>query len=53
MNVNNTHRIETKQLDMPPRRLLGPGPAHAHPRGRQALGLRPVGHRDPRVIELM
>jgi alanine-glyoxylate transaminase/serine-glyoxylate transaminase/serine-pyruvate transaminase len=53
MNVNNTHRIETKQLDMPPRLLLGPGPSNAHPRVLQALGMRQVGHLDPRFIELM
>lgn len=53
MSVNNTHRIETKQLDMPPRLLLGPGPSNAHPRVLQALGMRQVGHLDPRFIELM
>jgi alanine-glyoxylate transaminase/serine-glyoxylate transaminase/serine-pyruvate transaminase len=53
MNVNNSHRIETKQLDMPPRLLLGPGPSNAHPRVLQALGMRQVGHLDPRFIELM
>ncbi len=53
MNVNNTHRIETKQLDMPPRLLLGPGPSNAHPRVLQALGMRQVGHLDPHFIELM
>ncbi|MFZ0545331.1 MAG: aminotransferase class V-fold PLP-dependent enzyme, partial [Candidatus Promineifilaceae bacterium] len=53
MNINNTHRIETKQLDMPPRLLLGPGPSNAHPRVLQALGMRQVGHLDPCFIELM
>jgi alanine-glyoxylate transaminase/serine-glyoxylate transaminase/serine-pyruvate transaminase len=53
MPVNNSHRIETKQLDMPPRLLLGPGPSNAHPRVLQALGMRQVGHLDPRFIALM
>jgi alanine-glyoxylate transaminase/serine-glyoxylate transaminase/serine-pyruvate transaminase len=53
MNINNNHRIETKQLDMPPRLLLGPGPSNAHPRVLQAIGMRQVGHLDPRFIELM
>lgn len=47
------HRIQTKQLDMPPRLLLGPGPSNAHPRVLQALALPPVGHLDPRFIDLM
>lgn len=52
-SVNNHHRIQTKQLDMPPRLLLGPGPSNAHPRVLQALGMRQVGHLDPLFIELM
>lgn len=51
--VNNHHRIQTKQLDMPPRLLLGPGPSNAHPRVLQAMGIRQVGHLDPLFIELM
>jgi alanine-glyoxylate transaminase/serine-glyoxylate transaminase/serine-pyruvate transaminase len=52
-HVKNTHRIETRDLDMPPRLLLGPGPSNAHPRVLRALSNRQVGHLDPRFIELM
>lgn len=52
-SVNNTHRKDINQLDMPPRLLLGPGPSNAHPRVLQALGMRQVGHLDPKFIELM
>ena len=51
--INDTHRIHAPQLDMPPRLLLGPGPSNAHPRVLQALGMRQVGHLDPRFVELM
>jgi alanine-glyoxylate transaminase/serine-glyoxylate transaminase/serine-pyruvate transaminase len=51
--INNTHRKTFNQLDMPPRLLLGPGPSNAHPRVLQALGMRQVGHLDPKFIELM
>lgn len=51
--VNGAHRIETGQLDMPPRLLLGPGPSNAHPRVLHALGNRQVGHLDPAFIDLM
>lgn len=53
MPINNTHRIQASQLDVPPRLLLGPGPSNAHPRVLQALGMRQVGHLDPKFIELM
>lgn len=52
-HVKDTHRIETRDLDMPPRLLLGPGPSNAHPRVLRALSNRQVGHLDPRFIELM
>ncbi len=52
-SINNKHRINTQQLDMPPRLLLGPGPSNAHPRVLQALSMRQVGHLDPRFIHLM
>ncbi|MFQ5629928.1 MAG: pyridoxal-phosphate-dependent aminotransferase family protein [bacterium] len=52
-SVNNTHRQVINQLDVPPRLLLGPGPSNAHPRVLQALGMRQVGHLDPKFIELM
>ncbi len=51
--VNETHRLQTAQLDMPPRLLLGPGPSNAHPRVLQALGTHQVGHLDPTFIALM
>jgi len=51
--VNKSHLIETRQLDLPPRLLLGPGPSNFHPRVRQALGMNEVGHLDPTFIELM
>jgi alanine-glyoxylate transaminase/serine-glyoxylate transaminase/serine-pyruvate transaminase len=53
MPINNTHRIQAGQLDVPPRLLLGPGPSNAHPRVLQALSMRQVGHLDPKFIELM
>lgn len=52
-SLNETHRIQTAQLDMPPRLLLGPGPSNAHPRVLQALGTHQVGHLDPTFIALM
>lgn len=51
--VDASHRIETGQLDLPPRLLLGPGPSNAHPRVLQALSMRQVGHLDPAFIGLM
>jgi alanine-glyoxylate transaminase/serine-glyoxylate transaminase/serine-pyruvate transaminase len=52
-DVDNSRRIATFQLDMPPRLLLGPGPSNIHPRVRQALAMNEVGHLDPAFIELM
>lgn len=51
--VNDRHRGPYKQLDVPPRLLLGPGPSNAHPRVLGALGMRQVGHLDPKFIEFM
>ncbi len=51
--ISDTHRIQTHQLDVPPRLQLGPGPTNAKPRVLQALGMRQVGHLDPKFIELM
>ncbi len=51
--INETHRINTPQLDMPPRLLLGPGPSNAHPRVLQAIAMRQVGHLDPTFIGVM
>lgn len=51
--LDDTHRIETRQLEVSPRLLLGPGPSNAHPRVLQALGMRQVGHLDPEFIAIM
>lgn len=51
--VNNSHRLQTNQLDVPSRLLLGPGPSNAHPRILQAMGMRQVGHLDPQFLKLM
>ena len=51
--VNETHRIQTHQLEVSPRLLLGPGPSNAHPRVLQALSMRQVGHLDPEFIGIM
>lgn len=51
--INESHRHQLGQVDMPPRLLLGPGPSNAHPRVLQALAMRQVGHLDPAFIQLM
>ena len=51
--ISDRYRIKTNQLDMPPRILLGPGPANVHPRVLGALSVPPVGHLDPTFLELM
>ncbi len=51
--INEKHRVQVPQLDMPPRILLGPGPSNAHPRVLQAIGMRQVGHLDPAFIQVM
>ncbi|HMK37474.1 MAG TPA: alanine--glyoxylate aminotransferase family protein [Desulfomonilaceae bacterium] len=53
LEVDNSHRIDAPQLDMPTRLLLGPGPSNIHPRVRQAISMNEVGHLDPKFIELM
>jgi len=53
MKINDSHRISTDTLNMPPRLLLGPGPSNAHPRVLQAISMRQVGHLDPSFIKLM
>lgn len=52
-SVNETHRHQTAQLDVPPRLLLGPGPSNAHPRVLQAVGMPQLSHLDPAFIPLM
>ena len=51
--INDKHRIQVAQLDTPPRLLLGPGPANAHPRVLQALSTSPLGYLDPHFLDLM
>ncbi len=51
--INESHRGNVAQLDMPPRLLLGPGPSNAHPRVLQAISMRQVGHLDPSFIQVM
>jgi alanine-glyoxylate transaminase/serine-glyoxylate transaminase/serine-pyruvate transaminase len=51
--INEAHRINIPQLNMPPRILLGPGPSNTHTRVRQAAGAPLVGHLDPAFVSLM
>ena len=51
--VQDTYRKPVKQLDLPPRLLLGPGPSNAHPRVLAALAMPPIGHLDPKYLEIM
>lgn len=51
--ANESHRVRTAQLDLPPRLLLGPGPSNPHPRVLQALAMNEIGHLDPVFIHLM
>lgn len=51
--ISDRYRIETSQLDLPPRLLLGPGPANVHPRVLAAMSTPPVGHLDPTFLALM
>lgn len=53
LSLNETHRIDTTQLSVSPRLLLGPGPSNAHPRVLQALSTHQIGHLDPEFIQLM
>ena len=50
---DDSHRFKVPQLDLPPRLLLGPGPANVHPRVLQALAMNVLGHLDPKFLELM
>ena len=52
-SISDRDRLQLPQLDMPPRLLLGPGPSNSHPRVLATLGMRQVGHLDPRFINLM
>jgi alanine-glyoxylate transaminase / serine-glyoxylate transaminase / serine-pyruvate transaminase len=50
---DDSHRFKVPPLDLPPRLLLGPGPANVHPRVLQALAMNVLGHLDPKFLELM
>ncbi len=51
--ISDRYRRQTSQLDMPPRLLLGPGPANVNPRVLAAMSMSPVGHLDPSFLALM
>ncbi len=51
--VDATHRVRPRQLTMPPRLLLGPGPSNVHPRVRAAIAMNEVGHLDPSFLSIM
>jgi alanine-glyoxylate transaminase/serine-glyoxylate transaminase/serine-pyruvate transaminase len=53
ISISDRYRLQTSQLDMPPRLLLGPGPANVHPRVLAAMSTPPVGHLDPSFLALM
>lgn len=52
-SISDRYRLKTSQLDMPPRLLLGPGPANVNPRVLAAISMSPVGHLDPSFLALM
>ena len=47
------HHLQLAPLQMPPRLLLGPGPANIHPTILAAMNTAPVGHLDPAFLGLM
>ena len=51
--ISDRFRTKTPQLDMPPRLLLGPGPANVDPRVLSAISVPPVGHLDPSYLKVM
>jgi alanine-glyoxylate transaminase/serine-glyoxylate transaminase/serine-pyruvate transaminase len=53
ISVNEAHHVQLGQLNLPPCLLLGPGPSNAHPLVLQAMALQPVGHLDPRYLQVM
>lgn len=42
-----------KDLDMPVRKLMGPGPSTVHPRVLKAISMPLLGHLDPKFLEIM
>ena len=53
LSISDRFRLKTPQLDMPPRVLLGPGPANVDPRVLSAISVPPVGHLDPTYLKVM
>ncbi len=45
--------MSMREINLPARILMGPGPSNVHPRVMQALSSPTVGHMDPTFIELM
>ncbi|QFZ92091.2 alanine--glyoxylate aminotransferase family protein [Synechococcus elongatus] len=52
-SVSEKHRVRLQPLDLPERLLLGPGPSNAHPAVLEAISRPPIGHLDPKFLELM
>lgn len=52
-DISERYRLKTDQLNVPPRLLLGPGPANVNPRVLGAMSMAPVGHLDPTFLALM
>lgn len=51
--VSFRHRIRARQIDPPPRILLGAGPSNPHPRVIEAMNAPLVGHLDPVFLRVM
>jgi alanine-glyoxylate transaminase / serine-glyoxylate transaminase / serine-pyruvate transaminase len=51
--ISDRFRLTTPQLALPPRVLLGPGPANVDPRVLSAISVPPVGHLDPTYLKVM
>jgi alanine-glyoxylate transaminase / serine-glyoxylate transaminase / serine-pyruvate transaminase len=51
--ISDRFRAKTSQLNLPPRVLLGPGPANVDPRVLSAISVPPVGHLDPTYLKVM
>ncbi len=51
--TSRVDRPQLPQLEMPPRLLLGPGPANVDPRVLAVMGMQPVGHLDPKYLAVM
>jgi len=53
ISISDRFKGNVPQLDMPPRILLGPGPANVDPRILAAMSVPPVGHLDPTFLKVM